>query len=689
LIGGAVDVVRRPRNESPVPYSGRGEVRRLPFGLGGGGAEAQMRAMGAVGTLFAIVNRTSTAAAAVNWRLWQKAASGKPEDRVEKTRHLALDIWTKPNPFMPRQEFVETFQQHVDLTGEGWWVVARNPALRSIPLELWPVRPDRMTPVPHREKFLAGYVYTSPDGEQVPLALDEVIQIRMPNPLDPYRGMGPVQAILVDLDAEKYTAEWNRSFFRNSAEPGGIIEVDRRLEDTEFDEMTSRWREQHQGVANAHRVAILEHGKWVDRKFTQRDMQFAELRAVSKDTIREAFGMPKFAVGDVADVNRATAEASKAWFAEQITVPRLERIKGALNNDFLPLFGATAVGLEWDFDSPVAADREADNAELTARSGAAKALVEAGYDRGGVLTAVGLPDIAVAAGPVVAPEPAPAAVAARRVPFAVASHRAPLALAGPRNAADLDPDDLPDVTPLQGQWERALARLLARWEDLSAAQKATLVAEVKRIATSGTLTDLTGLTVDSAEAAAALEAAMADVADLAARRVVAEAAAQDVTVAPKQPGDLAEVATVVARMLAAGLVLSAAGAAMRANGPGVSAGQIADAVAEHLDSLTDAEPRRQLGGALTGAQNAGRIETLRAAPEGALYASEKNDSHTCGPCLAVNGRWLGNISQMDQVEKSYPGGAYGAYVDCLGRERCRGTVTGVWRPAQTGGSGQQ
>jgi HK97 family phage portal protein len=301
----------------PVPFSSR--AQSFAFGLSGRrDAQAQMAAMGSVGTLFSIVNRTSNATSQVEWKLWRKAKSGRDEDRVEVTSHAALDLWNKPNKFMPRQEFVEVVQQHVDLTGEGWWVIGRHKA-SPIPLELWPVRPDRITPVPDPDTYLRGYVYTSPDGEQVPLELDQVIQLRMPNPLDPYRGMGPVQSILTDLDATKYSAEWNKNFFLNSAEPGGIIEVPNALSDPDFDQLRDRWNEQHRGVANAHRVAILEHGKWIDRKYTQRDMQFAELRSVSRDVIREAFGIPAFALGEVADVNRATAEASSASRQPSIT----------------------------------------------------------------------------------------------------------------------------------------------------------------------------------------------------------------------------------------------------------------------------------------------------------------------------------------------------------------------------------
>jgi HK97 family phage portal protein len=387
-----IDPLRALRNlATPVPFTtGNGSpVINLPWNSRND-AVSQMRAMGAVGTLFAIVHRTSNSTAKVNWHLWRKAKSGKPEDRVEVTAHAALDLWNKPNTFFTRQEFVETEQQHVDLTGEGWWVIASN-ARVSLPLEMWPVRPDRMVPVPSAKNFLDGYMYLSPGGEQIALTLDQVIQLRMPNPLDPYRGMGPVQSILPDLDASRFSAVWNANFFRNSAEPGGIIQFDKSLDDPEFDRLTKRWNEQHKGVNNAHRVAIIEQGQWVDRKITQRDMQFAELRTVTSDMIREAFGIPKFAVGVITDINRATAEAAKAWFAEELTVPRLERFKQALNNDLLPKYKDLGAGLEFDYDDPVPPNQESINATMTARAAAAAALRDAGWDPDDILSAVGLP----------------------------------------------------------------------------------------------------------------------------------------------------------------------------------------------------------------------------------------------------------------------------------------------------------
>lgn len=378
-------------NRTPVPYAARSAGISWPWSQRND-ATAQIKSMGSVGTLFNIVSTTSQAVAEVDWKLWRKAKSGKPEDRTEVTSHAALDLWNRPNAFMTRQELVETCQQHLDLTGEGWCVVGRNAKLRSIPLELWPVRPDRMAPVPSALDFVAGYVYTSPDGEQVPLETDSVLFLRMPNPDDIYRGMGPVQSILIDLDSTRYSAEWNRNFFLNSAEPGGVIEVPNRLDDGVWREMVERWREQHQGVVNAHRVAVIEAGKWVNRTFSMRDMQFVQLREVAASTIREAFGFPKFASGDPGDVNRATAEAQSVWFAKRLTVPRLSRWKGMLNNDLLPLFGAAGQNLEFDYESPVAEDEEQENAERGSKATAAKTYIDAGFTAESVVEALELPD---------------------------------------------------------------------------------------------------------------------------------------------------------------------------------------------------------------------------------------------------------------------------------------------------------
>src|SRR6266508_2772896 len=388
------------RNQAPVPMVARG-TPRMPL-YHRNDATTQMQAYSAVGTLYSIVHRLSESTSQVDWRLFRKSADGRvryegEEIRTQITRHAALDLWHQPNPWQTGQAFREATQQHLDLTGEAWWVVARSP-LADLPLKLWNIRPDRMAPVPHPTQFISGYVYTGPEGEQVPLALGEVIFIKTPNPLDPYRGLGPVQAVLTDLDAMRYTAQWNRNFFLNSAEPGGIIEFPERLTDDEFNEFSERWREPHQGVSAAHRVAILEKGTWKDRQVTMKDMEVSELRKVSREVIREAFGIHSHMLGLSEDVNKANAEAGAASFGKWLIRPRLDRIKGALNTRLLPMYGAG--NLEFDHDDPEPPDRESDDRERTSKSTAFATLVGAGVDPDDASALVGWPAVRMSPVPV-------------------------------------------------------------------------------------------------------------------------------------------------------------------------------------------------------------------------------------------------------------------------------------------------
>lgn len=383
----------RTNSHPPVSFAPKQTV----FSAGYGGASLTLlSAMGANGTLFATVNRTSNATSQVTWKLWRKPMGGT--ERQEVVSHLALDVLRMPNAFAPWQLFCETFQQHVDLVGEGWWVISHN--VFGWPESMWVVRPDRIVPVPSAEAGVIGYVYTNPDGTKIPLAVNEVIRLRMPNPSDPGpagRGMGAVQSILAQVEAVAFSAQWNRNFFANSAVPGGIVMVPENLDDRSFNRLRDQWAEQHRGTQAAHRVAILEGGMTWENGPTQKDMEFTELLNVSRDVIREAFGMPKFMLGLVDDVNRASAEASDAMFGTQLLVPRLERIKAALNTQYLPQFlpEGSPVDLEFDYEDPIPPDQAAEDASLTARVNAYCALIQAGVARADAAVVCELPEMEV------------------------------------------------------------------------------------------------------------------------------------------------------------------------------------------------------------------------------------------------------------------------------------------------------
>lgn len=376
-------------NQAMVPLGGSASGTNL-FSRNDGGlpiGEKAYEAYGSVGTLFAIVTQLANAVATAEWHLYKRTSARDKKKRTEVLNHWFMSVWDRPNPFYTGRYFRECCQQHLDLVGETVIVLY---IVGSLVLEMWPVRPDRIRPVKHPTKFLTGYVYLGPNGEEVPLTLDQVIHIKYPNPADPYRGMGPVQTMLNDIDAARYSAEWNRNFFINGAQPGGVIQVGYRMTDPEFKAFHQRWQSQHRGVANAHRVAVLENAEWKDTKFTMEDMQFVELRNLPRELIREAFAFPKPMLGTVDDVNRANSDAGKEIMAENHTIPRLSRWKDTINAFLLPKFSEGKT-LELDHDDPTPVNHEAADRERNSQANSARALVLSGYHPEDVTDTVGLP----------------------------------------------------------------------------------------------------------------------------------------------------------------------------------------------------------------------------------------------------------------------------------------------------------
>lgn len=754
---GIVAKALRVSNASPVPLAPRYPNGLIGFfGRSSADPEKALGAMQANGTLFAIVDSLADSTASADWCLYAPGSSPDGEPR-EITSHAALDLWNKPNPFYTSHSLVETCQQHYELVGERALVVLRAGANRNgIPLEIWPVRPDRLKPVPHPEEFISGFVYTGPAGEKIPLQTHEVIWDRRPNPLDPYRGMGAVQAILVDLDSARYSAEWNRNFFLNSAEPGGIIEVEHDLTDSEFRKLVSRWGEQHKGVAAAHRVGVLEAGqKWVERKYSMRDMQFSELRGVSREIIREAFRFPKPMLGTVEDVNRANAEAAEVVYKRWLIRTRLERWKRNVLTPLLAMF-PSAGSYYFDYELEIPDDEAAEAATLAQNVESALKLIDAGVEPAEAFAACDLPAmnmvakdpdsarrlsavealqklyLATEGGVVITPpearaminelggnlnlpgpfpkeaEPAPDPGGAvppegdgaatgedgndPGSPFALFRNIRPdfdanAALWHFTNKPKLSEEDTPDLSQLQADWEAGLASLLERFGKVKAAWFDVLAGQVRRAISDGDLDQLASLSVPESaigKGAALLAEAMVDLAHSAAAHVVSEAEAQGVKVEPVVPdeAELTDTAKVLAALVAAGYAISAGSEGLRHNGSDRTPAQVERAVLDHLESLTDAQPAESFGGGMTGAANRARIATMKNGPVGAVYASEQLDKNTCKPCRSINGRWLGNTDDLDTIEKTYPGGAFGGYIDCQGRSRCRGTVVGVWRKGE-------
>lgn len=684
LLGGAIATMK-----SPVPLSNKHLANQLPL-ISDRSDAAQLDTFDESPEVFTITDRNGETFAAVDWSLYRtRDRRGRlpgGEDRREVTSHAAIDTLESPNDFMTGHDLRYLWSLCMDLVGKCFWLPV-TAGRGGFPVELWPIPPHLIKPVPDPENYLRGWAYFAPSGEIIPLGVDEVIASRRPHPKDPYGSSSPINALMVDIDANRQASKWNASFFYNSAIPGGVIEFPEGISDTDWDEFQTRWNEQHQGVANAHRVATIERGKWVSRTFTMRDMEFSQLRQDGRASLLFGFGFPKTMAGQTEEVNRATALAAKTVHADAITLPKLRRFKAMLNRQYLPRFSGD--GLVFDHDDPTPQDEEAEDAHRASVADTAAKLAELGYNPdqiGEWMEAEGLPRFDWLGWPEASQRDTVGGV----TPQAQARGRASHHHHGPRRSPTAqDDDDRPSVAHLQEQFDRAMERILPEWSKLEQEQKAALIALLATVLTERGLDGLEDLEVDSEATAALLSGVMVDSAVQAAGSAVVEAAEQGVFIeAPEVDDDLfAEVAVVVAVSLAARLIVNVRGTVLRewsTGGDAVERQRVVDravsAASAGLDELTLAQVETQVGGAVTGAQNEGRILVADAADVlGDVYANEVNDSNTCDPCARIDGKPLGTTNDIAAIRAAYPAGGFGGYVDCEGRERCRGTIEIRWR----------
>jgi HK97 family phage portal protein len=269
--------------------------------------------------------------------------------------HPVLDLLYNVNPIYTSYHLWEATSGHMELTGESyWWLIGG----KKNPKEIWILRPDWMDIKDTKNKIIESYSYGAHGDTKITIPFEEVIPFKDFSPKNPYRGFGTVRAAASAIDTDDYASAYNRSFFTNSARPGGVLETDNNLDDDSFERIREEWEKVHRGTDNTWKVAILEAGlKWKDVGLSQKDMDYLEGRKFTRDEILAMFGVPKPIVAVTDDVNRASAREARSIFLENTIEPKLRKYAATLTEFLLPKY-SDGEDLFFDIVSPVPDDKE-------------------------------------------------------------------------------------------------------------------------------------------------------------------------------------------------------------------------------------------------------------------------------------------------------------------------------------------
>lgn len=237
-----------------------------------------------------------------------------------------------------------------------------------------------------------------------------------------------------------------------------------------------------------------------------------------------------------------------------------------------------------------------------------------------------------------------------------------------------------DFKTIQMNWQSETNLLLTKWDAVRAAQIDELTQQIADAVDANDTDALAGILADTTGADIIAEH-MKSMMEQSVVTAKAEAAAQGVAMQTLDTSDLArqleDQASAIADIMNRGISNSAATQAlMRYGVDDLSGAEVSEAVRGHLEDLSGSYLNDMLGGALTQAQNQGRMFVMDQAP-GEYYSSELLDENTCEFCEAVDGT---DYPTIEAANADYP---MGGYSECAGGPRCRGTIVAVYDEATT------
>jgi HK97 family phage portal protein len=274
--------------------------------------------------------------------------TGSRKDKKLVETGPLVQLFETPNPMMSGAQLIEATFIYLGLCGEAFYIAERkNP--REVPKELWTFHPNRFKEVVDKDTgLIAGWTYEK-GGKKVPFEAHEIIFFRYFNPYHEYRGLAPLQAAQAGIDQDFWASRYNAAFFKNNAQPGGILETSANLGDEEFKRLLAQWNDRHQGANKAHAIALLEGGvTYKQTGLSQKDMDFLEQRKFNREEIMAAFKVPKSELGIYEDLNFATAKTQDRVFWTKTLLPKMALFEFVIWHQLLSGLSGPEIWAEFD-----------------------------------------------------------------------------------------------------------------------------------------------------------------------------------------------------------------------------------------------------------------------------------------------------------------------------------------------------
>ena len=264
------------------------------------------------------------------------------EDAERVPKHWLPQLMQTPGKYGVRRgtQLVEAIEMYLILRGEAflWHKDIRRGGLDNPnrPQEIWLLSKQHMQPKTKGGELIA-WQYSSPAGSKT-LSLEELTFFRAENPYDPIRGLGTLEAAMLEIIGDHRAVVFNKSFFDNSAIPPVIFKAigTRGWAEQARDRFLLSWEAKLRGANRAGKSAALPPGVDLEvLKLTHKEMLFLESRKFTREQIFSLVGVPPIIGGIYEEASLNNARVSQKLFWHDTMFPEMRYIQTVLTIDLL------------------------------------------------------------------------------------------------------------------------------------------------------------------------------------------------------------------------------------------------------------------------------------------------------------------------------------------------------------------
>lgn len=249
------------------------------------------------------------------------------DNAVEDENDELLQLLERPNPVQSGFHFKELFSFYMELLGEAFISLEDRDGYGR-PRELYLLNPANMVVVPDAVNYVKGYLFQPQGwniGQGIPYDPDEIIHVKLPNPTNPYRGLGPVEASSIILDIVEAMSQHELSYYKSGGRIVGVLETEQEVSDEDFERIKRDWKAFSADDQHRLKTAILQNGlKYTPISEGMRSLNLTDINKEKRDAILTIWGVPKSKLGILEDAQYKLNDADQTFQSETMA-PKLVR----------------------------------------------------------------------------------------------------------------------------------------------------------------------------------------------------------------------------------------------------------------------------------------------------------------------------------------------------------------------------